>query len=55
VQDSILYYWSFDSIHDLIIKYPSLGQHTIYMHSIMILVLESHFCAINHSFDFPTM
>ena len=29
VQDSILYYWSFDSIHDLIIKYPSLGQHTI--------------------------
>lgn len=55
LQDSILYYWSFDSIHDLIIKYPSLGQHTMYMHSIMTLVLEPHLCTINHSFDFHTI
>jgi hypothetical protein len=57
VQDSILYHWSFDSIHDLTIKYPSLGQRTVHikLHSIMTCLLEPHLSPIQHSLDRPIM
>ena len=57
VQDSILYHWSFDSIHDLTIKYPSLGQRTVHikLHSIMTCLLEPHLSPIQHSLGRPIM